>query len=95
MQADLLIGADGLNSVVRQILIGDGSPRYAGRMSWRAVVKYSHSLLSANEVTLVTAPDGKNFMLINVGNGYIFWSAGALAAENSPVAAAKNVKSHV
>ncbi len=83
VQADLLIGADGINSVVRQQLIGDGSPRYAGRMSWRAVLKYNHELLPPNEVTLMTGTDGKNFVLIDVGNGYIFWSAASLTTDDS------------
>lgn len=33
VQADLLIGTDGLNSIVRRSLIDDGPPRYAGRVS--------------------------------------------------------------
>lgn len=36
--ADLLIGADGIHSKVREILTDDGPPRYAGRLSWRGVI---------------------------------------------------------
>jgi salicylate hydroxylase len=82
VQVDLLIGADGINSVVRQGIIGDGFPNYAGRMSWRAIVRYSHEQLSPNATTLITAPDGKNFMLMDVGEGYTFWSASALSADD-------------
>lgn len=32
VHADLLIGADGLNSAVRETLIGDGKPHYVGSM---------------------------------------------------------------
>ncbi|GGA48075.1 NAD(P)/FAD-dependent oxidoreductase [Okeania sp. KiyG1] len=54
VQADLLIGADGLNSAVRQTLIGDGQPRYVGSMSWRAVIENNNDLLlPPNEVTLM------------------------------------------
>lgn len=81
--ADLLIGADGINSAVRQNLIGDASPRYAGRMSWRAVLKYRHERLAPNEVTFIAGPDGKNFALFDVGGGYVFWSAGALSSDGS------------
>jgi salicylate hydroxylase len=33
VESDLLIGADGVNSVVRQALMGERAPAYAGRMS--------------------------------------------------------------
>jgi salicylate hydroxylase len=83
VEADLLVGADGINSVIRQVIVGDGSPRYAGRMSWRAVVEYSNEHLLHNESTFILGSDGKNFSLIDVGGGYIFWSAALLASESS------------
>jgi salicylate hydroxylase len=82
VQVDLLIGADGINSVVRQGLIGDKFPSYAGRMSWRGVTQYFHKQLSPNATTFITAPDGKNFMLMDVGEGFTFWGAGALSADD-------------
>jgi len=83
IQPDLLIGADGINSVVRQTLIGDGCPNYADRVSWRAVVRYNHKRLSPNAATLITASDeGKNIMLIDVGGGHIFWSAGLRSTDD-------------
>ncbi|PVY44003.1 FAD-dependent monooxygenase [Pontibacter virosus] len=36
--ADLLIAADGISSVVRQQLVPDSIPRYAGYTCWRAVI---------------------------------------------------------
>ncbi|WP_199330426.1 FAD-dependent monooxygenase [Microcoleus sp. FACHB-68] len=95
IQSDLLIGADGINSVVRQKLIGDGSPLYAGRMSWRAVIQYPHPLLTPNLATLITAADGKNFLLVDVGEGYTFWSAGALLADDSVCQRATDAKARV
>lgn len=82
VETDLLIGADGINSIVRQNLIDDGFPNYADRVSWRAVLQFEHERLSANASTLFTAPDGKNFLLLDVGEGYTFWSAGALSADD-------------
>src|SRR5438477_416685 len=35
---DVLVGADGLRSVVRSQVVGDGEPRYAGYGAWRALV---------------------------------------------------------
>ncbi|MDZ7958090.1 MAG: FAD-dependent monooxygenase [Aulosira sp. DedQUE10] len=95
VQADLLIGADGINSVVRQTLIGDGSPNYAGRLSWRAIVKYHHELLDSDESTFMLGTDGKNFTFIDVGDGYIFWSAGALWADDHCLQNPAEIKSRV
>ncbi|MBD3886898.1 FAD-dependent monooxygenase [Phormidium tenue FACHB-886] len=84
IQADLLIGTDGINSIVRQTLVGDGSPRYAGRLSWRAVVPFPSEMLSPNEATLMISPDGKkNCLLADVGEGYLYWSAGVLDQDGS------------
>lgn len=36
-QADAVVGADGLHSIVREILLGDERPRFSGRVAYRAV----------------------------------------------------------
>ncbi|GAP94245.1 FAD-dependent monooxygenase [Leptolyngbya sp. NIES-2104] len=94
VQADLLIGADGVNSVVRQGLIGDGAPTYAGRMSWRAVIQYAHEQLPPDTGTIMTA-DGKIIVLTDVGQGYTFWSAGVLQEDDSVCDRASDVKARV
>jgi 2-polyprenyl-6-methoxyphenol hydroxylase-like FAD-dependent oxidoreductase len=38
-RGDLLVGADGLYSVVRRQPLGDGLPRYAGYTAWRGVAE--------------------------------------------------------
>jgi salicylate hydroxylase len=90
VQSDLLIGVDGIDSVIRQVLIGDGAPTYAGRMSWRAVIKYSHEQLSNNASTFIVSSDGKNFLLVDLGEGYTFWSASALSSNEFLRQGAKN-----
>jgi len=95
VKADFLIGADGLNSVVRQRLSNDGTPRYVGRMSWRAVIPYQHKLLPPDEITLLTSPDGKYMLLIDVGGGYVFWSAGSLSKDSSMSQTATDAKARV
>ena len=40
-EADIVIGADGLHSVVRRTLYGDDNPTYTGQMVWRALLKGS------------------------------------------------------
>lgn len=39
LTADLLIGADGIRSVVREHLFGPDSPRFTGHVAWRALVR--------------------------------------------------------
>ncbi|GAB1542964.1 NAD(P)/FAD-dependent oxidoreductase [Scytonema sp. NUACC21] len=95
VQTDLLIGADGINSAIRHSLMGDGFPNYAGRLSWRAVVKYHHEQLYPDESTFMIGDDGKNFTLIDVGGGYVYWAGGALSADENCVQSAAEVKSRV
>jgi len=59
-EADLVVGADGIRSVVRRNLFGGEGPRYAGHMCWRTLVPTEalppnfHNLY----VTNWTGPDG-------------------------------------
>ncbi|MEM8655965.1 MAG: FAD-dependent monooxygenase [Pseudomonadota bacterium] len=39
VSADLVVGADGLHSVIRRQMLGPGDPRYTGNIAWRAVVR--------------------------------------------------------
>lgn len=72
VSSDLLIGADGINSIIREGLIGDGKPRYLGSMSWRSVIKCKQEILNPDELGFVKGD--KEFMyLLNVGDGYISW----------------------
>ncbi len=41
VEADMVIAADGVRSVVRQALYGDDNPTYTGQMVWRALLKGS------------------------------------------------------
>lgn len=72
VSADLLIGCDGINSVIREILIGDGKPRYLNSMSWRTVVKCEQEVLNPGEMGFVKG-DQEFMYLLNVGEGYISW----------------------
>ncbi|NEP35825.1 MULTISPECIES: NAD(P)/FAD-dependent oxidoreductase [unclassified Moorena] len=72
VSADLLIGGDGINSAIREALIGDGKPRYLGSMSWRTVIKCNQELLNPGELGFVKG--NQEFMyLLNVGDGHISW----------------------
>ena len=74
VESDLLIGVDGVNSRVREILIGDGELRYVGSMSWRAVVNYQDELLPPNEV-IVMRGEKTILFLLNLGEGDMYWGA--------------------
>jgi salicylate hydroxylase len=41
VEADIVIGADGVRSVIRQSLYGDDNPTYTGQMVWRALLNGS------------------------------------------------------
>lgn len=72
VSADLLVGADGIHSVIREALIGDGKPRYLGSMSWRSVINCRQEVLNPGELGFVKG--NQEFMyLLNVGDGYISW----------------------
>lgn len=58
LEADLLLGADGLHSRVRACLLGEGAPRPAGHLAYRAVVA-QHALpqrLRSQVVTVWLGP---------------------------------------
>jgi len=40
VEADVAIGADGINSGVRKLLVNDGPPRDAGRTIWRSIIPW-------------------------------------------------------
>ncbi|WP_375504647.1 FAD-dependent oxidoreductase [uncultured Nostoc sp.] len=92
--ADLLIGADGVNSVIRETLFGEGKPNYIGSMCWRAVIKYHHELF--NDYELVFVKGNKQFMyILNVGGGYTSWINRKLSPEYSLSHSAEEVKSRI
>ncbi|MGF2037261.1 MAG: FAD-dependent oxidoreductase [Nostoc sp. CmiVER01] len=92
--ADLLIGADGVNSVIRETLFGEGKPNYIGSMCWRAVIKYHHELF--NDYELVFVKGNQQFMyLLNVGGGYTSWISRKFSPDYSLSHSADEVKSRI
>ena len=82
---DVLIGADGLNSVVRAALHGAEAPRYAGCTAWRAVVKFDVSLVRATE----TWGQGNLFGQVPISGGRVYWYAAKSAPAGERVPSAK------
>lgn len=75
-RGDMLIGADGLHSVVRAQLFGDHPARYAGYTGWRAVVQVAHPRI----VPCESWGHGQRFGIIPLGDGRVYW----YAAKNLP-----------
>jgi salicylate hydroxylase len=70
LEADVLIGCDGLRSTVRQVLWGAGSPRFTGQMAWRGVVEAARlppGLI--RPVTAVWTGKGRHFVHYYVRGG--------------------------
>ncbi|WP_406698806.1 FAD-dependent monooxygenase [Singulisphaera sp. Ch08] len=77
VSGDLLIGADGLRSVVRESLFGPAKPNYAGYTTWRAIVPFDISRLSPGE----TWGRGKRFGQWGMANDRAYWYATQTASE--------------
>jgi len=69
----LLIGADGLRSVVRRTLLGETPLRYAGYTSWRGVAEIA-AVVPPGEVTEMWGP-GSRFGFADIGHGEAYWFA--------------------
>jgi 2-polyprenyl-6-methoxyphenol hydroxylase-like FAD-dependent oxidoreductase len=74
-RGDLLIGADGLGSVVRSA-VADVRPRYAGYTAWRGVSPVAVETGRLTESWGV----GERFGLVDIGRGRTYW----FATKNAP-----------
>jgi 2-polyprenyl-6-methoxyphenol hydroxylase-like FAD-dependent oxidoreductase len=78
IEADLLIGADGIHSDVRSLVIGDGEPTYRGYTVWRAISLAVPSSLRPGTAIEIHG-HGLRFGIGPVGDGRIGWWAAANA----------------
>ena len=79
IEADFLLGADGIHSDVRSQLLNDGPPSYRGYTVWRGIA--SVALDSVRENTAIEIHGrGQRFGIGPVGNGRVGWWATANAA---------------
>ncbi len=79
--ADLLIAADGINSVVRQQLLPHSKPRYAGYTCWRAVIWNPGVKINEMISAETWAPQGRVGMA-PLPDNRIYWYACINAPEN-------------
>ncbi|WP_280342430.1 FAD-dependent monooxygenase [Nocardia neocaledoniensis] len=78
--ADLVVGADGIRSVVRSAVCGEVSPRYAGYTAWRAVVETAKPLTEFGE----TWGRGARFGIAPLVDGRVYCFAVYNAPEHAP-----------
>jgi 2-polyprenyl-6-methoxyphenol hydroxylase-like FAD-dependent oxidoreductase len=74
-RGDLLVGADGLHSVVRRVIC-DARPRRAGYTAWRGVAAVAVAPGRLTESWGV----GERFGLVDIGQGWTYW----FATKNAP-----------
>jgi 2-polyprenyl-6-methoxyphenol hydroxylase-like FAD-dependent oxidoreductase len=69
---DILIGADGIKSVVRQQLHGWTEPHYSGITAWRAICDYSSPQMPVGEMCIYWGP-GARILHYHVSGGRLYW----------------------
>lgn len=69
----LLIGADGLHSTVRRMVLGDQPLRYAGYTSWRGIARRDEPS-ARRTITEMWGP-GARFGFTSIGSDEVYWFA--------------------
>ncbi len=80
LRAALVVGADGLRSVVRAALFAAAPPRYRGYTAWRAVTTFPHDRLRPGE----SWGCGLEFGQAALAGGHVYWFAAANMPEGAP-----------
>ena len=81
--ADLLVAADGINSVVRRQLLPQSRPRYAGYTCWRAVIQNPGVKINPMISAETWAPQGR-VGIAPLQDDSIYWYACVNAPEQDP-----------
>ncbi|MDX1614846.1 MAG: FAD-dependent monooxygenase [Candidatus Promineifilaceae bacterium] len=90
VRGDLLIGADGIHSVVRASLQGQEPPRYTGISIWRGLVPFDHPLFAAGTM-FNSLGLGKRFFAGLMGDSVVFWG-GTIRTEEKVLESATHRK---
>jgi 2-polyprenyl-6-methoxyphenol hydroxylase-like FAD-dependent oxidoreductase/quercetin dioxygenase-like cupin family protein len=79
-RGDALVGADGLRSVIREQVVGDGPPRYAGYTAWVGFTEFEHERLPYGHFRNVLGR-GQRFLTLDMTPTVLGWSAIANSTE--------------
>src|SRR5215831_2097064 len=71
IKADVLVGADGIASVIRERLHGAEAPRYAGYTCWRGICQDKGLLADRSALLVIGA--GSQFGVWPCGAGKLYW----------------------
>ncbi len=80
---DVVIGADGLHSMVRGATVSDGPPRHSRLRAWRAVVSADEEVAAQVDVGEYWG-HGSLFGVQSLGANSFYWYAASSATETSP-----------
>ena len=80
VETDLLVGADGLHSVVRRQLGFETALNYSGYIAWRGVTSFTNRSLPENEATEAWGA-GQRAGIIPLSAGRLYWFATANLTE--------------
>lgn len=72
LDADLVVGADGLHSLVRRQLFGPAAPRPAGYSTWQAVVAHQEAGAPVGVFRVIWGR-GARFLYYHLADGRLYW----------------------
>lgn len=75
-RGQILVGADGIKSLVRNQLLGNEPPRYAGYTAWRGVAQIDRREVPLG-LTFVALGRGSQVGMLPIGGGRTYWFATA------------------
>jgi 2-polyprenyl-6-methoxyphenol hydroxylase-like FAD-dependent oxidoreductase len=82
VRGDVLVGADGLRSVVRAQLLGDAEPRHAGWVAWRGIAELGVASFPLG-LARQSLGRGRSFGTWHIGGGRIYWVGTLRMAEGA------------
>ncbi|MEU6584208.1 FAD-dependent monooxygenase [Nocardia sp. NPDC046763] len=74
VEGDVLVGADGISSIVRRQLHGPAQPHYSGITAWRGITDYTDPEIPPGEMRIYWGP-GARILHYNVSGGRLYWLA--------------------